>query len=113
MAFDFLMTHYMLHLDLHKLAGHLPQLEKFGVHEIPAHLEEALLIYQAFAGKEVKLQNLRVRDSTRKRFEEFGRVMDQETQLKRNPLPALAAEFGNTFWYYYVSHQSRAAETPK
>lgn len=113
MAFDFLMTHYMLHLDLHKLAGHLPQLEKFGVREIPAHLEEALLIYQAFAGKEVKLQNLRVRDSTRKRFEEFGRVMDQETQLKRNPLPALAAEFGNTFWYYYVSHQSRAAETPK
>lgn len=110
MAYDFLMTFYLLHFDLPKLAAQLPQLEKFGCREIPVHLEQALLIYQALAGTEVKLPNLQVRDSSRKRFQEFSRVMDQETQRKRNPLPALAAGFGDTYWFYYASRPSNGPE---
>jgi hypothetical protein len=113
MAYDFLMTFYLLHCDLPKLAAQLPQLEKFGCREIPANLEQALLLYQALAGTEVKLANRQVRDMSRKRFQEFSRVMDRETQQKRNPLPALAAEFGDTYWYYYASRQSSSPEASK
>ena len=58
-------------------------------------------------GEEVKSTRLKIRDSTRKRFEAFSHMLDQELQSKRNPLPALNTEFRNTYWYYFTSRQSQ------
>jgi hypothetical protein len=112
MACDFLMTHYLLRRDLKKFAGLAPRLEEFGCQQIPTHYEEALCIYQAMANEEVKFQRLKIRDNTRMRFEQFSRLLDQEMQLKRNPLPALAGDFGRTYWFYCASRQSPDAVAP-
>jgi len=112
MACDFLMTHYLLRRDLKKFAGLAQRLEDFGCQQIPTHYEEALCIYQAMADEEVKFQQLKIRDGTRMRFEQFSRLLDQELRLKRNPLPALAGEFGKTYWFYCASRQSPGAGAP-
>lgn len=105
MAFEYLMAHYLLTLDLRKLVDRLWQLDNFSYPHIPRHYEEALLLYQNLSGARIELSRP-VRPETAQRFAAFSEAMRQKLYSTPAGQAQLAREFGDTYWYYYYSTQT-------
>lgn len=105
MAFEYLMTHYLLTLDLRKLVDRLWQLNNFSYPHVPRHYEEALLLYQNLSGARIELSRP-VRPETAQRFAAFSEAMRQKLYSTPAGQAQLAREFGDTYWYYYYATQS-------
>ncbi len=100
MAFEYLLAQYLVTRDLDRLVKQLGRLDDFGYTAIPRHLEEALLLYQRLNGIAVDLHGRQIRPETLQRFGEFIEAL---RRARKNPAdrPALARNFGDTFWFYY------------
>ncbi len=106
MAFEYLMTYYLLTLDLKSLVARLGQLDTFGYVGIPRHYEEALLLYQRLNGMPPQLENRRIRPETLQRFKQFSEAMDQRLYNSPQGRKILERNFGDTFWYYFCASYS-------
>ena len=106
MAFEYLMAHYLMDLDLKKAAERLRLLDNFDYARIPRPYEEALLLYQQVAGVQVELKGRTIRPETAERFRQFREAVRQ-LQGRAEGQAAMAANFGDTYWYYYYAARSR------
>lgn len=106
MAFEFLMTDYLLTGDLAKFAEKIDSLDKFGFKAIPRHYEEALLLYERVVKKPFELKHFQIRPETRQRFERFAEAVREGSNMPEGN-PALVREFSDTYWYYFYLKPSQ------
>ncbi len=104
MAFEFLMTHYLLTKDLGRLAAQAQNLRKLGYKTVPVNYEQALLLYEQKnpALAKVQLERLSISAVTRERFETIKSIIREAGGEPENVRSKLAADFGDTFWCYYL-----------
>jgi hypothetical protein len=109
MAFDYLMAEYLLTRQLDKIAEAAGRFSQFGYSGIPLHCEEAILLYsQTKEGTQVDLQGLSIRPETLRRFQQFREAARNENAEGRR---ALARDFGDTFWFHYLSEPAATGQT--
>jgi hypothetical protein len=111
MAFEYLMTHFLLTRQVDRLVQELKRMKDFQGTEIPRHYEEALLLHQRKnGGANMDLQGRQIRPATLQRFREFAAAMQRGTDRTAEGKAALARDFGDTFWLYCIS--GRPASLP-
>ena len=108
MAFEYVMADYLLDLDLKKAVEHLRLLDNFNYARIPRPYEEALVLYQEVDGVQVELKGRAIRPETAERFRQF-REAARQLEGRAEGRAAMAAKFGDTYWYYYAA---RSREQP-
>jgi hypothetical protein len=112
MAFDYLMAHYLLTLRVDKLVERLGQLEALGYTELPRHYEEAVLLHQQLnPGVTVDLCGRQMRPETLQRFQRFTEALGRRVHESPDGLEALARDFGDTFWYYWLTRRTASPPT--
>ncbi|MGO8927789.1 MAG: DUF6057 family protein, partial [Limisphaerales bacterium] len=84
------------------------QLDSFKYAGIPRHYEEAVLLYQATSRRPVELHGRSIRPETSERFRRFTEAMNQRVLETDEGRRAMARDFGDTFWYYYLGRRSGA-----
>jgi len=102
MAFEYLMAQYMLTGRLEKIASNIGRLNDFDYKGIPRHYEEAILLYTSITGKEVNLHGRRISGETLERLDKFRGIFGRLRHNVRAADNALRAEFGNSYFFYYV-----------
>jgi hypothetical protein len=108
MAYDYLMTFYLLNDLLDGVAALAPGAPEFGYTVLPRCWQEALCVHQAVnsqqASSEVSFPGLQ--RETVERFNEFARVY---SPLADDPAAAakLKPAFGDSYFYYYTFGRSR------
>lgn len=107
MAFEYLMAHYLVEVQLDKFAGLLPRLGEFKYEAIPRHYEEALLLAQHLhPGKTITIPGKTIRPETRARFASFLDIQQKYHNDSAMLRVELEKELGATYWYYYVFSES-------
>lgn len=101
MAFEYLMTRYLLNGQVAQVIENMGRLSALGYREIPLLYEEAIAVHEFTTETRVELDgDLRVSQATRRRFEEFKSI----SRRFRSNLPGarkeLAPSFGQSFFYY-------------
>lgn len=109
MAFEYLMAYYLMDLDLKKAVLRLRLLDNFNYARIPRPYEEALLLYQEVAGVRVELKGRTIRPETAERFRQFKEAAGQWSGRAEGQA-AMAANFGDTYWYYYAARSRERAQ---
>ena len=104
MAFEYAMAVYLLELDLEKAVKHLRLLGNFNYARIPRPYEEALVLFQELNGVSFELKGRAIRPETTARFHQF-REAARKLQGRANGRALMAANFGDTYWYYYASRR--------
>jgi hypothetical protein len=97
-ALDYLLALYMLEKRVDDIPPLLPDFLKSQKGQLPALLDESLLVYQ-ITQRENPKKGLVVSQATLKRFEEYTEVLRQY----RNPEDAarmLYPSHGHTFWFH-------------
>jgi hypothetical protein len=116
MAFEYLMAHYLLDLKPEAIVKQLDRLDDFQLSQLPRHLAEALIAHQ----RHVYLQtqqtiNLRERTfppETRQRFDRFLEVFTSFKGNAKAAYPALARDFGDTYWHYNIYQETVLKRPP-
>jgi hypothetical protein len=106
MAFEYLTVHYLLNLKLEHVVELLPGLDDFGYAYIPRHCEEAILLFQQIKNVHVELRGRKIRPETIERFQRFNEAMRGSPLASPEGQSMLARDFGDTYWYYYLKHQT-------
>jgi hypothetical protein len=107
MAFEYLLAHYLVTRDVDRLAKQLGRLDDFGYTTIPRHIEEAVLLCQRLNSVRVDLHGRQIRPETVQRFGEFTEALNR-ARNNPNDRPALAHNFGDTFWFYFYTRVIRS-----
>jgi hypothetical protein len=111
MAFDYLIAHWLLTGQLDKAVSRLPAFRGLGYASLPRHVQECVLFCSwRFPAKAIEMGGVTIDPAIRTRFEHFVSTV----RLDRNPdlallKPSLAAEFGDTLYYYFMYHESGSA----
>ena len=106
MAFEYLMAYDLMELDLKKAVEHLKLLDNFNYARIPRSYEEALLLYQQVARVRVELKGRTIRPETVERYRQFKEAA-LELVGRGEGQAALAANFGDTDWFFYYAARAR------
>jgi hypothetical protein len=113
-AFEYLMAYYLLTADLDKFVHYVRGAQIFNYSEIPTHYEEALVLAQKLKGAPLVIPDIngkQPRAETIQRFERFNELVALRSNDLQRAKIELAAEFGSTYWYYYIFGASGAAVT--
>ena len=102
MAFEYLMSMYLLNGDLYEFIKHIHYLPLMGYKRIPRHYQEAIILYLAAAKKkELDLpRGLTIEPDNEKRFQQFQRLINQYRKDKKVAFSKLYANYGDTYWFY-------------
>ena len=110
MAFEYLMSFYLLAGELEQIAVNTERLADFGYQEIPTLYEEAVLIYQGMGGRRAELGKLNIKSETIERYKRFVRICNSmQPQNRQAVLQHLIGEFGTSYFFYYSFSVSRPA----
>ena len=101
MAFEYLMSYYLLSRQGDKFVERLKQLDDFKYTNFPRHWEEAILLYQGLKGVRVDLHGRRIRPETLKRFQQYCQARAMKLYWTAEGYHKLTGDFGDTYWYYY------------
>jgi hypothetical protein len=101
MAADYLLAYCLLDRQLERMSENLGRLNYTNKIELPRHVEEALLLSQLVA-KKIDLKPFKIRPATAERFTAFELAYAPYQQNPMSGEAVLAAEFGETYWYYYI-----------
>ncbi|MBN2272609.1 MAG: hypothetical protein JXN61_18495 [Sedimentisphaerales bacterium] len=102
MAFEYLMSWYMLTRQLDKFADNIKRLNDFGYSEVPRLYEEALFVYAYETGKSVALNGSWGRPKSGQRIEDFGRIFNSYGRNKEAAFAELAKNYGDSYFFYSV-----------
>lgn len=104
-VFEYKMAYLMLMEDYDGIASCLAKLKNFGYTKIPAHLEEAAMVYRlSNSGSLPDMGNLSIDPQTEVRFNQFLQTFQSYGNDLKIAQPFLKKKFGNTFWYYAFYH---------
>ena len=102
MAFEYLMTWYMLNKHLGKLVQNFDRLHDFDYRELPRHYEEAALIYVYGTRKSLNLSGYQPNPQKRQQIEDFSRLINSYGGNKKAAFNELSKKFRNTYFFYYM-----------
>jgi hypothetical protein len=100
MAFEYLMSSYLLTGQLDKFVQNLHRLDDFDYTQIPPLYEEAILLYMHKEKKAVDLHGRQISRLSRQRFEDFKKVYAFYGGNKEAAFQSLANAYGGTFFFY-------------
>ncbi|UCC23420.1 MAG: hypothetical protein JSW23_05045, partial [Planctomycetota bacterium] len=100
MAFEYLMSSYLLTGQLDKLVHNLHRLDDFNYAQIPPLYEEAVLLYMHKEKKPVDLHGRQISQLSRQRFEDFKKIYAFYGGNKEAAFQSLANAYGDTFFFY-------------
>ena len=113
MAFEYLMTCYLLAGQLDKIAANIGRLDQLGYQDVPTLYEEAMLIYYGSRGQQLDLNKLNIKRETIERYKRFVRLYNSmQAQDRQVVLRQLIREFGTSYFFYYKFTVSRLAGVP-
>jgi len=110
MAFEYLMSLYLLNKQLDDFARNLHRLDDFDYQEIPVHYEEAILLHTSGMEKYIDLHGRRVRSETLLRFQGFQSMREGQRGNGEEGADSLARQYGTTYWFYYTFCNEAASE---
>lgn len=106
MAFEYLMTYYLLTKQLDKFAENIGRLNDFDYKEIPRLYEEAILLYRSM-GKTVELGKREISSQSQERFNKFRDTYFGKYEKDKNAaLSELTKNYGDSYLFYYVYDKS-------
>jgi hypothetical protein len=100
MAFEYLLALYMLRGEMWNIAEAAGRMEEYDYEKIPVAFEEAILLNNQYNKKKITLKRLKIRDETKRRFDEFIAVTVRY-RTKDAARSELTRKFKNTYMYYY------------
>lgn len=109
MAFEYLMNMYLLNRSLDRFMAHVEELGQVGFAQIPRHWQEAIVLWQTQTGKTVGLGGYRLDPGVEADFVRFSSLMgplQQRGASAETLVGAVGPEFGNTYFFYYVTMRS-------
>jgi hypothetical protein len=106
MAFEYLISHYLLTRQVNKAMDTLIYLKYMNYPNIPTLYEEMILIYCGVTQQKLNLTRYPVSIKTRKRYANFVQLNNAFHQ-HRNPalLNKLITEFGRSYFFYFTFGQ--------
>jgi hypothetical protein len=112
MAFEYLMAFCLLTNQYTPVAHSVLFLDNFNYPpgRIPTHMEEALILYTVMTGQTIDLKGRMISVSTARRFEEFWQRGRQYGDNMEAAIEGLKKDFGDTYYYYYMSNESESAQ---
>ncbi|MBC8468729.1 MAG: hypothetical protein H8D56_04595 [Planctomycetes bacterium] len=102
MAFEYLMSWYLLNGRLDKFVRNLERLDDFSVSQLPRLYEEAMLIYVFSVRKPVNLHGRQISAESRQRFEGFNQILNNYGKNKQAAYSKLAKDYRDSYFFYYV-----------
>jgi len=102
MAFEYLMSWYMLNGRLDKFVQNLDRLDDFGFSQFPRLYEEAILVYVFSVRKPVNLHGRQISAESRQRFEGFNQILNDYGKNKQAAYNKLAQDYWDSYFFYYV-----------
>jgi hypothetical protein len=100
MAFEYLMTTFLLNKDIKSFADNIYRLKELGYKEIPVNFEEALLFCMAYFKKDLVPEGFQIRSSTVQRKNEYIVQIAQSGGDRNQVARKLYPQYGNTAWFY-------------
>lgn len=115
MAFEYLMSYYILRGELENFYHYLPLVKSSGYYKkMPKTYEEVLLVYYQNSNSPADTWEYSVTKETRDRFEAFKNTIRSNRDSKVNMKDILRPGFHDTFWYYiYFENPTSMADKIK
>ncbi len=114
MAFEYLMTCYLLAGQLDKITANIGRLDQLGYQDVPTLYEEAMLIYYGSRGQQLDLNELNIKRETLERYKRFVRLYNSmQAHDRQVVLRQLIREFGTSYFFYYKFTASRLTGVPQ
>jgi len=103
MAFEYLMSSFLITIQLDKLVQNIYRLDDFDYPQIPRLYEEAILIYEYLRHKAVDLHGRQISLQSRRRFDSFNQIyIGRYRQNKQAAFNELAENYGDSYFFYYL-----------
>jgi hypothetical protein len=102
MAFEYLMSWYLLNGRLDKFVQNLDRLDDFGFSQFPQLYEEAILINVFSTRKPVNLRGRQISTESRQLFEGFNQILNDYGKNKQAAYNKLAQDYRDSYFFYYV-----------
>ncbi len=102
-AFEYQMAWSLLEKNIDSVAAQAPGMENLNYSKIPAHIEEALIIYNLGAGMMPHLGDLKISDETVRRFRKYELTAMPQGGFQTSLKSKNSAAGKNTFWRYLDS----------
>ncbi len=113
MAFEYLMTCYLLAGQLEKIVANSGRLGDLEYQQVPPLYEEAILLYHAARSQRLNLTKLNIKRATFDRYTRFVTLCNSMQGHSRKGLQQqLAREFGTGYFFYYAFTVARPAGMP-
>jgi hypothetical protein len=109
MAFEYYMSSLLLDKNLIAFAANIDRIKDFGYKEIPAHYEEALLIYMGYYKKNAVPEGYGIRKSTYQHFNDYAKAYSSRSGSPETAAPFFQRSYGNTYWFYLHFINNRAS----
>lgn len=107
LAYEFLMSSYLLTDKLDDFIANLPRMAQYDYPNIPRHWEEAILMQQRIKSMPpLDLRGKTIRSETVRDFEDFFAISRPFGQDLKAMKVALKPRFAKTFWYFYLFGQT-------
>jgi hypothetical protein len=100
MAFEYLLALYMLRGELWNVVEVAGRMEEYDYEKIPVAFEEVILLNNRHNDKKITLKKLKIREETKRRFDEFMAVTARY-RTKAAAHRELTMKFKDTYLYYY------------
>ncbi len=100
MAFEYLMSSYMLTRELDKFVANLGRVDTFGYGPFPRHYEEAILVYAYTKREPVFLHGREIDPRAKQNIEQFSRTFSRHGKNKQAALRELATGFGDSYFFF-------------
>jgi hypothetical protein len=110
MAFEYLMSWYLLNGRLDKFVQNLNRLDDFGFSQFPRLYEEAMLTYVVSVRKPVNLHGRQISAESRQRFDGFNQALNNYGKNKQAAFNKLAKDYWNSYFLYYVYGRQGTAQ---
>ncbi len=103
MAFEYMMTYYLLTRDLKNFLQHLPRINDLPGMQLPSLWQEALQI--AVYNATELTDDPRINPKVRKRFEEMSKIIEEGASDRALVRSRMAPKYANTYFFYYLFHE--------
>ncbi len=100
MAFEYMMSWYLLTKQLEKFVGNVKKLNDLGYSEVPGLYDEAFFIYAYSTGKSVELEGDWGSPKAGPRIEDFTRIFKNYGRNKDAAFAELAKKYGDSYLFY-------------
>ncbi|HDQ44799.1 MAG TPA: hypothetical protein ENN17_04755 [bacterium] len=107
MAYEYLMSYYLLVRQLDWFVRDIEGVRRFAYRRLPAHWEEALLVYGMQTGKTEWVRSGHpIRKETFERFRAYEEILNRHGGDRAAAHDALRRKFGGTYWYYLMYQET-------